>query len=195
MVATFNVMFDYGGSDGSPGNSQNVDGLGPPNIRFKTNDNPTIDENDPVPIVTGQTKRSYWKQIYLKCTGAPSVKCNNFKFYTDGGGFGTGITLNVAEQFPTKNHGSSSGYEVATGTPGDTGDEMVANHAGVTSKVDAFGKTQGSPLNGPSVSEDSNQIDAVDETTNYLVFQLDVADTAQPGNKDDEDLTIQYDEI
>ena len=195
MVAVFNVYFDFGGSDGSPGTQQNVDGLGPPNIRFKTNDNATIDTADPIPIVTGQTKRSYWKQIYIKCATAPSTKVDNIKFYTDGTGFGTGITLYVGEQFPVKNAAASTGYEVATGTPGDTGDEMVAEHASITSKVDAFTKTSGSPLTGPTISEEGNIIDAIGETCNYLVLQMDVTDTASPGNLTDETLTFQYDEI
>lgn len=195
MVAVFNVYFDFGGSDTAPGTQQNTDGLGPPRVRFKTNDNATIDAVDPIPIVAGQTKYSYWKHIYLKCATAPAVQVDNVKFYTDGGGFGTGITLNVGEQFPVKNSGSSAGYEVADGTPGDTGAEVVAGHGGITSVVSAFGKTSGSPLVGPSISESGSIINAINETTNYLVFQMAVIDTASPGNLDDETLTFQYDEI
>ena len=187
-------MFDFGGTDGSPGTSQNVDSLGPPNIRFKTADDANIDTNNPIPVPTSGTKYSYWKHIYLKCTGAPSSQCDNFKFYTDGSGFGTGITLKVGDEMPTKNSGSSSGYEVATGTEGDTGDEMVANHSGITSSTDAFTYTSASPKS-VSVSESGNIIDAVGETTNYLVFQLEVDSTASPGNLADETLTFQYDEI
>jgi len=103
--------------------------------------------------------------------------------------------LKVGEQFPTKNSGSDAGYEVATGTPGDSGDEMVAAHAGLSSSVDAFGKTQGSPLSGPSISEAGNIIDAVGETTDYLALQMEVDDTASPGDLANETLTFQYDEI
>lgn len=195
MVAVFNVMFDFGGSDGNPGTEQNVDGLGPPNIRWKTNDNATIDNNDPIPIPAAGTKRSYWKQIYLKCATAPGTQVDNMRFYTDGGGYGTGITLKVGLQFPTKNSGSDAGYEVATGTPGSEGDEMVAAHAGLTSSGDAFGYTSGAPLSGPSISEAGNIINAIGEMTNYLVTQMEVINTASPGDLTDETLTIKYDEI
>lgn len=190
MAAVFDVVLDRGGSDTSPGSGDVLT-----NLRFRTDDANTQDTTNPVPIISGQTKRSYWRQVYLKCTTAPATKVDNLKFYTDGEGYGTGITLQVAEQFPIKNSGSDAGYEVATGTPGDTGDEVVAGHASVTSVTDAFAKTVGSPLAGPTISEGGSLIDAIDETSNYLVFQADVIDTASPGTKGAETLSIQYDEI
>jgi len=190
MVAEFSVYFDFGGTDGAPGTEQDVDGLGPPNLRFKQADNATIDNNDPIPIPDAGTEYSYWKQIYLKCDTAPSEQVDNIRFYTDGGGFGTGITVKVGEQFPVKTGASSSGYEVADGSV-----EMVANHSGLTSSVDAFTKTEGSPLAGPSISEAGAKIDAVGETTNYLVLQMEVVSTAAPGNLTDETFTFKYDEI
>ena len=129
MVGTLVVMYDWGGSDGSPANLTTVDALGPPNIRFKTADSSTIDTLYPIPIVTGQTKYSFWKQIYLKCTGAHATQIDNVKFYSDGAGFGTGITLSVGLQMPTKNSGASTGYQVADGSIGDTGSLMVAGHS------------------------------------------------------------------
>ncbi len=38
MVATVVVMFDFGGTDGTPGTQQDTSSLGPPNIRFKDAD-------------------------------------------------------------------------------------------------------------------------------------------------------------
>lgn len=195
MVAAFSVYYDFGGTDGTPGTSTDVDALGPPAIRFKTADDATIDSNNPVPIPAAGTNYSYWKQIYLKCDTAPDTQVDNIKFYTDGTGFGTGITLNVGNQFPTHNSGSNAGYEVATGTGGTSGDEVVANHAGITTVSSAFSYTSGSPLSGPTISEDSSIINAIGESTNYLVLQLAVINTATPGNKSNETLTFQYDEI
>ena len=195
MAADLSVYFDFGGTDATPATEQDTDALGPPNIRFKTADDATIDSNNPIPIPTAGTKYSYWKQVYLYCDTAPSTKVDNIKFYTDGGGFGTGITLKVGDEFPTKNSGSDAGYEVATGTPGDTGDEMVAAHAGLTGSTDAFSFTSGSPLSGPSISEATSQIDAIGETTNYLALQMEVGTTASPGDLANETLTFQYDEI
>ena len=197
MVAVFSVYFDTVGTDASPGTSTDVDALGAPALRFKTNDNTTIDAIDPVPVPSSGTNYSYWKQIYLKCDTAPDTQVDNIKFYTDGTGFGTGITLNVGLQFPTKNSGSNAGYEVAStgGTSGTTGIELTSGHALVSTVASAFDYTQASPLTGPTISEDSSIINAIGETSNYLILQVAVASTATPGNKTDETLTFQYDEI
>ena len=195
MVGAVSIYFDFGGTDATPGTKQDVDALGPPTIRWKTADDATIDSVSPVPIPSSGTTRSFWKQIYLFCDTAPDTSIDNLKFFTDGTGYGTGITLNVADQFPTNNSGSDAGYEVAVGTIGSTGTEVISAHAGVTSVTDAFTFTSGSPLSGPTISEDSSIINATGESSNYLVFQLDVVSTATPGNKTDETLTIQYDEI
>lgn len=195
MVADFDVFYDFAGTDATPGTQQDTDGLGPPNIRFKTADDATIDVINPVPIPTAGTNRSFWKQLYIKCNTAPDTQVDNIKFYTDGAGYGTGITLNVGDQFPVKNSGSDAGYEVATGTIGTSGDDVVTQHAGITSVSDAFSFTVGSPLSGPTISEAGSIINAINETSNYLILQADVISTATPGNKPDETLTIQYDEI
>jgi len=195
MVATFNVCFDYSGASYAPGIEKNVDPLGPPNLRFKTSDDSTIDSENTIPITAGETRRSFWKQVYLKCSSAPSQQVDNIKFYSEGGGLGTGITLNVGLQFPEKNSISSTGYRPAQGVLGDTGYEIVASHADISSKADAFSYVVGSPLSGPTISEDGNVIDAIGETTNYLVFQMDISGSASPGNLADKTLSLQYDEI
>lgn len=196
MVATLSVYLDTGGSNGSPGTSTDVDALGPPSIRFKTADNPTIDTVNPVPIPTSGTNYSYVKNCYVKCDVAPDTQIDNFRIYTDGGGFGTGITVYIGDQFPTRNSGSTSGYKVATGTPGTTGTEMTSLYSGViTTKSDLFGFTSGSPFSGPTISESGSIINSANETTNYFVLQANVGTTATPGNKTDETITILYDEI
>lgn len=191
MVATFNVMQDNGGTDGTPGSSTNTDALGPPNVRMKYADDALIDANDPIPVPSSGTKYSKWKSLFMKCTNAPNTQCDNFKFYTDGGNFGTGITVRVGEQFPTHNSGATTGYKVAT--PTDTA--MLNNYTGITSVADAFTYTSGSPLSGPSISEAGSIINALNETTDYLILQMEVISTASPGNLADETFTIQYDEI
>ncbi len=71
---------------------------------------------------------------------------------------------------------------------------MVAAHAGLTSSVDFFTKTSGSPLT-VSISEAGNLINAIGETTNYVVLQMEVINTASPANLTDETITWKYDEI
>jgi len=142
-----------------------------------------------MPITAATTEYSRWKQIYLKCATAPDTQVDNIKFYTDGGGFGTGITVNAGDEFPVKNSGADTGYDVS-----DT-NEVMTNHTDITGVTDAFSFTSGSPLAGPSISEAGNIINAQNETTNYLVLQMTVVDTASPGDLANETFTFQYDEI
>lgn len=194
MAATLKEYFDFGGSDTAPGTNQEVDALGPPRLKFKTADDATIDNINPIPVPAAGTNYSYWKQIYLKCTVAPSSQIDNVKWYTDGGGFGTGITIKAGTETPTKNSGSNAGYEVATGTPGSTGNEMVAAHAGLTGSSDAFGYTLGSPKT-ISISEAGAIINAINETTNYLILQAEVGITASAASPPNEIVTWKWDEI
>ena len=189
MAADLSVYFDFGGTDNNPATEQDTDGLGPPNIRFKQADNATIDTNNPIPIPAAGSEYSRWKQLYLYCDTAPSTQVDNIKFYTDGTGFGTGITMNVGDQFPVKNSGSNAGYDVSDA------DEIMTNHTDITSMTDAFTYTSGAPLSGPTISEAGAIIDGIGETTNYLVLNMAVGSTASPGDLANETLTLQYDEI
>jgi len=195
MVATVSIYFDFGGGDGAPGTEQDVDALGPPNLRFKLADNATIDALNKLVVPAAGTNYSFWKQIYLYCDDPDGHVLNNLKFYADGANsFGAGVDLQVGLEFPTKTNALNTGYEVATGA-GDSGDEIVADHGGIANKASVFDYTSGAPLAGPSITEAGNVIDAVGETSDYLVLQMDVADTASPGELPvDETLTLQYDE-
>lgn len=190
MVATIQIFLDTGGSAGAPGTSTNTDPLGPPNIRFKFADDALIDANDPIPIPASGTNYSRAKSIYGKCSVAPNTQIDNFQFYTDGGNFGTGITVKVGLQFPTHNHSATTGYQ-----PSPVNQTIVTNYSGITSAADAFSYTSGSTLVGPSISESGNKIVNVGDTTNYMVLQMEVISTASPGNLADETFTFQYDEI
>ena len=132
MAAVFDVYLDFGGSDNTPGTSQDTDALGPPNIRFKQADDATIDSNDPMPIPAAGSEYSRWKQVYLYCSTAPDTQVDNVKLYTDGGGFGTGITVNVGDGVQVKNSGADTGYDVS-----DT-NEIMTNHTDVAAVTDLF---------------------------------------------------------
>ncbi len=191
MVATV-AVFVENGPNATPVPTDTT-ALGPPNIRLKTEDDAVIDANNPIPIPSSGTNRSFWKHIFLQATGGTFTQIDNVQFYTDGSGFGTGITTFVGDETPTKNSGSTAGYDQATGTVGTDGDELTT-HTNITAKTDAFTFTSGSPK-GVSISEAGAIINATGETTNYVVAQMDVASTASPGDLTDETWTFQYDEI
>lgn len=188
--ATFSVYLDNGGTDANPATSVDITALGPPTLKFKNADNSTIDTNDKLTIPAGATIYSYWKSIFLKCTANESSHViNNVKIYSDGSNtLGTGVDLSVGLQFPVHNSGATTGYEVA-----NNANEMVAEHGGITTKASIFDYASGTGLT-VTISETSNQIDAANETTNYVILQMSVANTASPGTTPTETLTFSYDE-
>ena len=188
--ATFSVYLDTGGSDGSPGASTDIDALGPPTLKFKNADNPTIDSNDKLTVPAASTIYSRWKSIYLKCdANADAHTINNVKLYSDGSNsLGTGVDLMVGLQFPTHNSGATTGYEVA-----DNANELVAEHGGITTSASIFDYSSAAGLS-VSISEAGNIINAANETTNYVILQMNVASTANPGVTTTETLTFSFDE-
>lgn len=195
MVGIIALFKDTVGVDGTPGASTNVDSLGPPMVKLKTNDNTTIDNIDTVPIPNSGSNFSYWSSLFFKCTFAPDTQIDNFQIYTDGTPFPSGITLWLAEQFPAHTSVSTAGYVKATGTPGTTGNDMDGGHAGVSSKVDLFDYIVSATFSGPTIGEAGSIINAVDETTNYFIIQAEVDDTNTSGNHPNESLFCLYDEI
>jgi len=194
MTAVVATFFDFAGADGAPGTQQDTSGLGPPNVRFKTADDSTIDANNPIPIPVSGSNFSFFKHLYLRVTGGTFTQIDNVKFFTDGTNFGTGIITSVGDQNPINNSGSQASYILATGTVGTTGIEMIAGHSGITTKTDAFTFTSGSPRT-ITISEAGAIINAVGERTDYNVFQMEVQSTASPGDLADETWTYQFDEI
>jgi hypothetical protein len=187
--ATFSVYYDTGGSDGSPGASTDITALGPPTLKFKLADNTTLDTNNPIVIPAAGTVYSYYKFLFLKCTAnADTHTINNVKLYSDGtNSLGTGVDLMVGLQFPVKNSGATTGYELA-----NNANEMVAETA-LTSSATIFNYNSGAGL-AVTISESGNIINAANETTNYIVLQMNVSSTASPGATTQETFTWSYDE-
>lgn len=188
MVATFDVIYDWGGSDNSPGTSTDIDALGPPTLKFKNADDATIDSNNKLTVPAAGTIYSYYKQIFLKCSNADSHTINNVKLYADGtNSLGTGVDLMVGLQFPVHNSGATTGYDAAAAA------ELAADHTDITTTASVFDYTSVAGL-AVSISESGSVINAANETTNYVALQMNVASTASPGATTTETLTFSYDE-
>jgi len=197
MASTIKWFYDNAGIDDTPGASNDLSGGGT-KIRWKSADDlEAIDTGDSMPIPVAGNNYSYWGQFYMEMTARPGAEIvNNMKFYTDGGGYGTGITLWNGDQFPVHTAAATTGYDLATGTPGTTGDRMDSGgskHTDITTRTDAFTHVTGTPLS-LTIGEASTQLDLVGETCNYLVLQLDVGTTATNGTKTAETMTGRYDE-
>lgn len=128
------------------------------------------------------THYSYWVTLRLYAATAPANKIDNIRAYTDGGNnLGTGLGMNMA---------TASSYVQATGTKGRTGKQLTTgNHGGLNaSPADAFGYTSSSPL---SVSGSTT---GTGDFGDFLVYQIEVSDTAGTGASSSEPITIAYDE-
>lgn len=184
MVAVFDVNYDNLGTDDNPGASNSIT-----NLRFNAEDTNDQDLLSPLVIPTSGTIFSFWKQLFIIATTAPDTQVDNVQIFSDGTlGWGTGVTVQIGDQFPLHSSTDTTGYDVADAQ------EIMTNHSGISSETSLFTFTSGSTL-AVSISEAGGIINAIGETTNYIVLQTDVESTASPGTKPTETITWQYDEI
>lgn len=184
MVATLEVDFDKGGVVNAPGTpDHNIT-----NLRFNNEDTNDQDFASPITIPAGADVFSFWKHIFLHCTVAPSVLINNMKIYTDGTLGFTAVTINVGDGTQTKNSGSSAGYD-----PGQA--LTLTIHDTIAAFTDFFTFTSGAPRT-VSISEASNQIDAIGELTDYIILSMTVPNIAIQGIQSPaETSTWEWDEV
>jgi hypothetical protein len=187
MVAVFDVAIDFGGAVDAPGTIDQV----ATNLRFKDADNNTQDLNNPIVIPGAGNVLSRWKHCFLKCTTAPDTQVDGVVFYTTTAPYPTGVTLLSGDETPIKTDALTTGYDVS-----DVSDEAMTNHADITASTDVAGNyTSSGTAKSISINEAGSVIDAIGETTNYLVLQLQVASTATQGTMPTETLRFEYNEV
>lgn len=178
------TRYDNLGTDNTPGSSTTIT-----NLRFNAEDTNDQDLLSPLTIPSSGTIFSFWKQIYMRCTTAPDTQVDNVQIFTDGSlDWGTGATMQVGDETPLHSSTVTTGYDVADAQA------IMTTHTDITAETALFTFIS-SATKTISISETSSIIDAVNETTNYAVLQLDVASTATPGTKAVETVTWLYDEI
>jgi len=150
--------------------------------RFCTTDSYNPAATYPIPVPTSGTNLSYWKTWRLAFTGT-YTQITNVKIYSDGGGFGTGITTYIGSE-------TGAAYVAATGTAGTTGVTMVTNYTGITATEDLFTYTSGTPK-----TIDSTTLSGNPSYCNTIVCQMAVTSAATQGDLADETITFTYDEI
>lgn len=145
------------------------------------------DTSYPIRIPASGENFSFWAVTRLYFSGDGIGTINNIEWYMDGGnGLGEGVELLVA---------TAGAYDQATGTPGETGDELtVASYGNGTSDldaepVDAFTFDDESPLSVEGSVTDPDDEDFGD----FVVMQLKVDNTAGPGATPTETATWLYD--
>ena len=153
------------------------------NTRLNTTDAVSPGTDHPVRVPESGTNYSYWATFGLYAETAPDNEINNIKFYTDGSNdLGIGIDLNVA---------TATDYVQATGTEGETGDELnTTNHQNLNDNPsNAFNYTSSSPLsvNGSTSS--------TGDFGDLVVAQVAVGTDAGSGASGSESMTFSYDEL
>lgn len=141
----------------------------------------------PLPLPrNGDDVYSYWKTICLYANTPPTDSISNVKMYLgeDGGWAWSGVTIYVADQFPTT-------YTKARGVIGWSGDEMVANHPDVSSKTDLSTYTSSNPLSipGPTVTTSGKIHDG------YVILQLTVTSSALQQQPPSRGIYFRWDEV
>lgn len=157
------------------------------NMRLRTDDTNTQDLTNPVPIA-GSLKRSYWGNIRLEFSGAFD-QIDNIRHFCDGSIEFTHGTSGALQVNSTPAGLADGEYDQATGTPGDTGDELVATHTTVSAKTDIETYTTGAPATvdaGPYVAAGNSD---------HIALQQDVDTDATQGLQTAETLTWRVDEI
>lgn len=164
--------------------SETKDDITSINTRGQASDvHSTAGTDNPVLIPNSGTNYSYWISTRLYYDGSDSGTIDNIKWYSDGSNsLGTGITC-VGQD--------ADSYVQATGTEGETGDELTTgNHSGLSgAPEDVFNFTSGSPKSiAGSVTDPANE-----EISDFFVYQFAVADDASAGASSSETFTWQYD--
>jgi len=158
------------------------------NTRVSTSDvHSTASTVNPLPIPAAGTIFSYWCVTRLESTGAPVTLVNNLQWFTDGtNSLGTGVTLEV---------GTATDYTQASGTLGDTGDELTNTNysTGTLTPTDpsadnAWAYDSGAPLAVTGTTS------TVEQFGDRVVYQMTVGTSAGAGATATETLTWQYDE-
>lgn len=126
-------------------------------LMMRSNDSVAVTKANPITIPTGATVHSFEKWLRFKCTVAPSNQCTNFKYWGPNTIPGTGLLL-FAGTTDTGATPTASDSSIAT-TQQDTNYYDTSHQLAIT----------GTLVN-------------VNDETDYVVLQLDVANTASPGD-------------
>jgi len=190
MAATMNVVWDYGGAVNAPGTTLEAVS----NLRFNAEDTNDQDLLSPL-IKTGGTVYSYVKHVYMYCSVAPDTQISAMEVYTDGTLGWTGITVNVGDGTQDRTYNAASptyaGYDPAVGI----GQAIMTDHDTVAAQTSLFTYNSGSPRS-VQINETSNIINAVNETTCYLVLQAVLSGSESSGlQAPAETITFSWSEI
>lgn len=193
MVATVEVEYWNGGSNGSPNKTTAS------TFRMRTDDNPaTIDSTNPLVVPDSGLNYSFWVHIALSISGT-YTEVSNIRFYSDGAigwTLGTDGVLNRGNRDSGDNGVLEADYVVATGTVGTTGDALddgTNGHSFYNGQTTPVSDVANDTSSSPALI-DSNTY-TTDSSTKAVVLQAVVDADATQGAQGSETFTFLYDEI
>lgn len=166
-------------------------------VRLRTDDANTADTTNPVPIPSAGFKYSYWASICLDLSGTYTT-INNVRHYCDGSidwNFGTLGELRRGNRDTGDDGCPQASYMQATGTPGDTGDELGATHTYYSGQTTKTVDIEGDVVGTPATIDSTDHGPSAAENTKHIVLQVKVDTNATQGTQAEETLTFKYDEI
>ena len=165
MAATIIVIKTHGASGYETESQDTIFGL------KSVDDHATAPADAPVQIPDSPgTNYSYECWMRFKCTAAPSNVCENFKVWSSGAAVGTGIVITV-------NSDAVNSYATPVVTDSAQGTRVDFATKGSGAKI----SVAGSLVN-------------IGDKSDFSVFQLEVAETAAPGDMADQIVYYSYDE-
>lgn len=188
MSATVNIVCAYGGSNGNPTYTGALT-----QFKFRSDDDPANTDNTaPIRKPTSGQNYSYWIHMCLDISGT-FTQVSNIKAYTDGTlgwSLGTNGDWKVGLKASAPHGLSASEYIKATGTQGETGDELnPTNHPNISSTASFFSYTNANKLS----VDDSTYTSAT--KSKMIVIQAVVDSDATAGVYSGENITWEWDEI
>jgi hypothetical protein len=168
--------------------------------RLSTSDSAAPGTANPIPILADGLSYSYWMSLQLTITAMnDATLLNNHKFYSDGTigwALGTGGKFVIGLRDSGDNGCPAASYDQATGTEGETGDDMEDDDDG-----HAYYKSQDPETGLVSAYSSAAKltVDSGDheeaEAFKHVVVQLVCDDDATRGALSAETLTFEWDEV
>jgi len=138
-------------------------------LMMRSNDSVALTKTNPITIPSGAAAHSFEKWLRFKCTVAPSNQCTNFRYWGPNTTPGTGLTLFAGT--------------TDTGATPTASDSSVATTQQDTNYYDTSHQLT---IPGTLVN--------VNDKSDFLVLQLDVANSASPGDITQQTHNYSYDE-
>jgi len=166
------------------------------NVRLHSSDSNVADLTTPVIIDTSVIKRSFWVSICI-LLGGTFTQVSNLRVYCDGAigwNFGTLGKLKIGKRDTGDIGVPDASYEQATGSSGDTGDDIDTAHTHYSGQTPPTVDIETYNNLGAAAVVDSTA-HTIAERTKHIVVQVETDIDGTQGVQSAETITFAADEI